>query len=228
MSKKAAPSEDPEPALSALKLYEETTSAEREVCMSLLPGREPPSVVSTTWPVVLPLASNSLSLPTDPDAVAYPDKTLISVSATGAIGGLATEVRKELRSQDAEYCARHFPGHVVLSPLDVVLARLGSSALVDKLTELKKVARNKLGQKLKEDLLANFINESKTPSKPEERCIDGRYWLSRLADVCCFVSSDNISCTRLTRMSLHRPLPLAARCHWPWTISQHQMSRCPR
>ncbi|KAJ6531117.1 hypothetical protein B0H19DRAFT_1327234 [Mycena capillaripes] len=169
-------------SISALKLYEETTSAEREDCMSLLPSRKPPSVVSNTRPVVLPLASNSLSLPTDPDAIDYPDKTLISVSATGAIGGLATEVRKELRSQDAEYCAKHFPGHVVLSPLDVVLARLGSSALVDKLTELKKVARSNLGRKLKEDVLAKFINESKTSSKPEECCIDGRYWLSCLAD----------------------------------------------
>jgi hypothetical protein len=97
-------------ALFALKLYEKTASAEREACMSFLPvrfsaecscplndTREPPSVVSTTQSVVLPSASNSLLLPTDQEAIDFPTKTLISVSTTGAIGGLSTEKRKELR-----------------------------------------------------------------------------------------------------------------------------------
>jgi hypothetical protein len=93
---------------------------------------------------VLPSASNSLLLPTDQEAIdfKFPTKTLISVSATGAIGGLSTEKRKELLFWDSEYCATYFPSHVVLSPLDVVLARLSTPALVDKLVQLKKVARN--------------------------------------------------------------------------------------
>ncbi|KAJ7359324.1 hypothetical protein DFH08DRAFT_931882 [Mycena albidolilacea] len=91
---KAAPTEDPEAALAALKLYEKAASAERDARMSLLQGREPPSVGSNTQPVVLPSASNSLLLPTDPEAIGYPDKTLESVSATG---GFVTETCNELR-----------------------------------------------------------------------------------------------------------------------------------
>ncbi|KAJ7471305.1 hypothetical protein B0H11DRAFT_1378010 [Mycena galericulata] len=175
-----SPSEDPEAALSALKLYEETAWAEREVQLSLLPGREPPSVVSTTRPVVLPLASDSLLLPIDSEALDYPNKTLITPSVTGVVDGLAKEKRHQLRDEDAQYCARYFSGHVVLSPLDVVLARLGSSALVDKLTELKEVARNILDQKLEEAALTGLAKESESSSKPNE--IKGRYWLARLAD----------------------------------------------
>ncbi|KAJ7366887.1 hypothetical protein DFH08DRAFT_1004578 [Mycena albidolilacea] len=192
-------------ALSALKLYEETASAEREARMSILPVRfypcplnqEPPSVISTTPPILLPSAPNSLLLPTDPLAIKYPDKTLISVPATGFIGGLATDERKELRSNDAQYCAKDFSGHVVLSPLDVVLARLGSLTLVDKLTELKKVAHDKLDKKLNNAVLLNLTLESNPSSKPDEREIDGRYWLARLADV-CFVPSER-HCTLLAR-----------------------------
>jgi hypothetical protein len=69
---------------------------------------------------VLPSASNSLLLPTDQEAIDFPTKTLISVSTTGAIGGLSTEKRKELRFWDVQYCATYFPGHAVLSPLDAV------------------------------------------------------------------------------------------------------------
>ncbi|KAJ7863095.1 hypothetical protein B0H14DRAFT_3862970 [Mycena olivaceomarginata] len=170
-------------ALSTLKLYEETASAERaSFPMRFYPcplNQEPSSVVSTTPP---PSAPNSLLLPTDPLAIKYPDKTLISVPATGFIGGLATDERKELRCNDAQYCAKHFSGHVVLSPLDVVLARLGSLALVDKLTELKKVAHDKLNKKLKNAVLLNLTLESNPSFKPDEREIDGRYWLARLAD----------------------------------------------
>ncbi|KAJ7282954.1 hypothetical protein C8J57DRAFT_1463531, partial [Mycena rebaudengoi] len=175
---KSALSEDLEAALSALKLYEETASAEREACMNLLPGRE------TTRPVVLPSASNSLSLllPTDPEVIADPMKTLIPVSATGVIGGLATETHRQLRYEDGQYCANYYPGHVVLSSLNVVLARLGTPALVDKLAELKEAACSQLDPALKTAVLTSFSNESELSSKPDQRRIDNRYWLARLAD----------------------------------------------
>jgi hypothetical protein len=131
----------------------------------------------------VPSASFSELLPTDSEALKYPNKTLVSVDATGVMGSLTTGERKEQRSKDARYCARHFAGHVVLSPLDVVLARLGTSALVDKLAELKEVACNQIDATLKDAVLANFSKESISSLKPVDRTIDNRYWLSRLADV---------------------------------------------
>ncbi|KAJ7460750.1 hypothetical protein FB451DRAFT_1371607 [Mycena latifolia] len=168
--------------LSALQMYEKAASEEREAHMSILPGRDPPSAGLSTPQPVVPSASDSHRLPTDPEAIDYPNKTLISVSATGVIDGLTTGERKEQRSEDARYCARHFAGRVVFSPLDVVLARLGTSALVDKLAELKKVARTQLNATLKDAVLANLSKESIPSSKPADRAIDNRYWLSRLAD----------------------------------------------
>ncbi|KAG5641731.1 hypothetical protein DXG03_004322 [Asterophora parasitica] len=80
---------------------------------------------------------------------------------------------------------RYFDGHevVVLSPLDDVLARLGTSALVDKLAELTEVARTQLNATIKDAVLANLIKESIPSSKPADRVIDDRYWLSRLEGV---------------------------------------------
>ncbi|KAJ6591249.1 hypothetical protein DFH09DRAFT_197201 [Mycena vulgaris] len=180
--------EDPR-QLSALKLYEKATSEEREAMrISILPGREPPSAGLSTPQPVVPLASDSQLLPTDPEAINYPNKTLVSVSATC---GLATGERREQRAEDARYCAKHFAGHVVLSPLDVVLARLGSSALVDKLAELKKVARTQLNATLKDAVLANLSTESIPSSKPADRVIDNRYWLSRLADAALKPAADS-------------------------------------
>jgi hypothetical protein len=116
---------------------------------------------------MLPPAPNSLFLPTDPEAINYPDKILESVSATG---GFVTEMCNELGWKDTQYCANYFPGHVVLSPLNVVLARMGSSALVDKLTELQQVACINLGQNFKKGVLVNLTKESKMSSKPDEHC----------------------------------------------------------
>jgi hypothetical protein len=125
------------------------------------------------------------------------------VSATGIIGDLRTDERNEQRAQDAGYCAKYFAGHVVLSPLDVLLARLGSSALVDKLAELKEVACTQLDATLKDAVLTNLSKESIPSSKPADRMIGNRYWLCRLADVCF---AESISCTPLTRMNLRRLL----------------------
>ncbi|KAJ7481500.1 hypothetical protein FB451DRAFT_1364701 [Mycena latifolia] len=141
--------------LGALKLYEKAASEEREAMrMRILP------------------------------AINYPNKTLVSVSATGG-------ERREQRAEDARYCAKHFVGHVVLSLLDVVLARLGTSALVDKLAELKKVARTQLTATLKDAVLANLSKESIPSSKPADRAIDNRYWLSRLADAALKPAADD-------------------------------------
>jgi hypothetical protein len=112
---------------------------------------------------VLPSAFNSLLLPTDPEAINYPDKTLESVSATG---GLATEKCDELRWKDAQYCANYFPGRV---------RRIGQNGLVGKLMELEQVARSNLDQKLKKGVLTSLTKESETSSKPDERTIYGRY-----------------------------------------------------
>ncbi|KAJ7086360.1 hypothetical protein B0H15DRAFT_346353 [Mycena belliarum] len=150
---------------------------------SILPGREPPSTSLSTAsdpPPIVPSESFSELLPTDSEALEYPNKTLISVAATGVLGSLTTDERSERRSMDARYCARHFAGHVVLSPLDVVLARLGTSALADKLAELKKVACNQTDATLKDAVLENFSNESIPSLKLVDRTIDNRYWLSRL------------------------------------------------
>ncbi|KAJ7886312.1 hypothetical protein B0H13DRAFT_2277709 [Mycena leptocephala] len=171
----------------ALKLYEMAASGERDaMARSILPGREPPSASLSTAsdpPPVVPSASFSELLPTDSEALKYPNKTLVSVAATGVIGSLTTGERREQRSEDARYCARHFAGHVVLSPLDVVLARLGTPTLVDKLAELKEVACNQIDATLKNAVLANFNKESISSLKPVDRMIDNRYWLSRLADL---------------------------------------------
>ncbi|KAJ7773572.1 hypothetical protein DFH07DRAFT_801205 [Mycena maculata] len=152
------------------------------MCMSILPGREPPSAGFSTLQPVVPSASHSELLPTDPEALEYPNKTLVTPSATGIVGGLNTAQRKEQREGDARYCAKHFQGHVVLSPLHVVLARLGTQALVEKLEQLKGVARSGLTQSLKAAVLENLSEESNSSSKPTDRMIDQRYWLSRLAD----------------------------------------------
>ncbi|KAJ7366582.1 hypothetical protein DFH08DRAFT_170722 [Mycena albidolilacea] len=161
---------------------------------SILPGEEPPSASLSTPssdpPPVVPSASFSQILPTDSEAIKYPNKTLVSVAATGAIGNLTTGERKEQRSEDARYCARHFAGHVVLSPLDVVLARMGTSALVDKLEELKKVAHAQIDATLENTVLANFSKESISSSTPVDRRIDDRYWLSRLADAAMKPAAD--------------------------------------
>jgi hypothetical protein len=146
----------------------------------------------------VPSASFSELLPTDSEALKYPNKTLVSVAATGVIGSLTTGERREQRSEDARYCARHFAGHVVLSPLDVVLARLGTPTLVDKLAELKEVACNQIDATLKNAVLANFNKESISSLKPVDRMIDNRYWLSRLADV---RSVPSHILTPLTRMN---------------------------
>ncbi|KAF7336892.1 Pkinase-fungal domain-containing protein [Mycena venus] len=180
----------------ALELYETAASGERDaMARSILPGREPPSASLSTAsdpPPVVPSASFSQLLPTDSEAVKYPNKTLVSVVATGVIGSLTTGERREQRSEDARYCARHFAGHVVLSPLDVVLARLGTSALVDKLAELKEVACNQIDATLKDAVLANFSKESISSSKPVDRTIDNRYWLSRLADAALSPAADGL------------------------------------
>ncbi|KAF8194022.1 hypothetical protein K438DRAFT_1761580 [Mycena galopus ATCC 62051] len=123
-------------------------------------------------------------------AIKYPNKTLVSVAATGVIGSLTTGERREQRREDARYCARHFAGHVVLSPLEVVLARLGTSALVDKLAELKKVACTKIDATLRDAVLANFSKESISSLEPVDREIDNRYWLSWLADAALRPAAD--------------------------------------
>ncbi|KAJ7216935.1 hypothetical protein C8J57DRAFT_1482986 [Mycena rebaudengoi] len=110
--------------------------------------------------------------------------------ATGVIGSLTTGERRQQRSEDARYCARHFAGRVVRSPLDVVLARLGTSALVDKLAELKKVACTQIDAALRDAVLANFSKESISSSTPVDRTIDRRYWLSRLADAALRPAAD--------------------------------------
>ncbi|KAF8172827.1 hypothetical protein K438DRAFT_1940390 [Mycena galopus ATCC 62051] len=178
----------------ALELYEMAASGERDaMARSILPGREPPSADLSTVsdpPPVVPSASFSQLLPTDSEALKYPNKTLVSVAATGVIGILTTGERREQRSEDARYCARHFAGHVVLSPLDVVLARLGTSALVDKLAELKEVADTQIDATLKDAVLANFSKESISSLKPVDRMIDNRYWFSRLADAALRPAAD--------------------------------------
>jgi hypothetical protein len=157
-----------------------------------------------TSPPVVPSASDSQQLlATHPDAIRDPNKTLVTVSATGIIGDLRTDERNEQRAQDAGYCAKYFAGHVVLSPLDVVLARMGTSALVNKLAELKEVACTQLDATLKDAVLTNLSKESIPSSKPADRMIGNRYWLCRLADVCF---AESISCTPLTRMNLRRLL----------------------
>ncbi|KAJ7866687.1 hypothetical protein B0H13DRAFT_2281404 [Mycena leptocephala] len=178
----------------ALKLYEMAASGERDaMAHSILPGREPPSASLSTAsdpPPVVPSASFSELLPTDSEALKYPNKTLVSVAATGVIGSLTTGERREQRSEDARYCARHFAGHVVLSPLDVVLARLGTPTLVDKLAELKEVACNQIDATLENAVLANFNKESISSLKPVDRMINNRYWLSRLADAALRPAAD--------------------------------------
>ncbi|KAJ7366563.1 hypothetical protein DFH08DRAFT_1072039 [Mycena albidolilacea] len=181
--------------LEALELYEKTASDERDaMARSILPGEEPPSASlsapSSDPPPVVPSASFSQLLPTDSEAIKYPNKTLISVAATGVIGSLTTSERKEQRSEDAQYCARHFAGHVVLSPLNVVLARMGTSALVDKLEELKKAAHAQIDATLENAVLANFSKESISSSTPVDRRIDDRYWLARLADAALKPAAD--------------------------------------
>ncbi|KAG5645559.1 hypothetical protein DXG03_005834 [Asterophora parasitica] len=121
---------DDDPPLLALKHQEETASNAREAMRpKMLPGREPPSADLSTPQPVAPLASDSQLLPTHPEALQYPNKTLEPVPTTAVIDGLTTDEREQQRAEDAFYCAEHFPGHVVLSPLNIVLARLGTPAL---------------------------------------------------------------------------------------------------
>ncbi|KAJ7222561.1 hypothetical protein GGX14DRAFT_664211 [Mycena pura] len=157
---KAATRTGAQAALSPLEQSEANALAQREESMSLLTCRGPPG--SSAASILLKEATDSELLQTSSEAVEYPDKTLITLSATGIKGSIAPDVCKAQRELDA---------------------RLGSSALVDKLKELEDVARSNLDQKLQEDVLDNFALESDTSSKPEERRIDGRYWLTRLADV---------------------------------------------
>ena len=109
--------------------------------------------------------------------------------ATAIVANLSTEERKEQREKDARRCAKHFGGRVVLSPLDEVLTRLGTPALVHKLAGLKEVACTQLNATLKNAVFANLREESIPWSEPADRTIDNRYWLARLADV-CFVPSE--------------------------------------
>ncbi|KAJ6454506.1 hypothetical protein C8R47DRAFT_1083094 [Mycena vitilis] len=172
--------------LSALKDYESQASKERETMrLLMLPARGHPAS-TPLQPAQLP----STVLPTDPLVLEYPNKTLISVQATGAWGGLATEVRQKQREENARYCAKHFAGHVVLSPLDVVLARL-SPALVDKLAALEQTARSGLDLTLEKAVLDNLRKESIPSSNPGDRTIQDRYWLSRLADAAREPGADN-------------------------------------
>ncbi|KAJ7211789.1 hypothetical protein B0H12DRAFT_386684 [Mycena haematopus] len=167
-----------EPKLLALKRYEKAASEEREVMlMSILPGREPPAAGPILQPV-MPSVSSQV-LPTHPDALRYPDKTLETLPATGVLANLSARERKDLRWEDNRYCANYFAGHVVLSPLDVVLTRLGSSLLVERLAHLTKVASTRLSTQLKNAVLVGIVKES----KPADFMTDTRYWLSRLADV---------------------------------------------
>ncbi|KAJ7216934.1 hypothetical protein C8J57DRAFT_1537846 [Mycena rebaudengoi] len=74
----------------ALKLYEMAASGERDaMARSILPGREPPSASLSTAsdpPPVVPSASFCQLLPTDSEAIKGPNKTLVSVAATGSVG----------------------------------------------------------------------------------------------------------------------------------------------
>ncbi|KAJ6581348.1 hypothetical protein B0H19DRAFT_1251580 [Mycena capillaripes] len=154
-------------------------------------GRDPPSaglsLSPRVPPPVVPTPTSQL-LPTHSDALDNPNKTLVSVSLTGVMGNIPTDICQEKCAQVARYCARYFASHVLLTPLGIVLTRLGTPALVDKLAELKKVARTQLDATLKDAVLENFDKESLSSSKPRDREIDGRYWLCRLADVCHYSS----------------------------------------
>ncbi|KAF7357605.1 Pkinase-fungal domain-containing protein [Mycena sanguinolenta] len=173
----------PKAKVLALQRYEKAASDERDAMLtSILPGREPPGASFSTPEPVFPSNSNSQILPTDPEAIEYPDKTLDSVAATAVIGNLSTEERKEQREMDARCCATYFAGRVVLSPLDEVLTRLGTPALVHKLAELKQVAHAQLNGTLKDAVFENLRKESIPWYEPADRMIDNRYWLSRLAD----------------------------------------------
>ncbi|KAJ6515083.1 hypothetical protein C8R47DRAFT_1089966 [Mycena vitilis] len=181
-----------EQQLAVLRLYEKRASEERETMrVRLLPGRPPPSVAASTPQPAVPLASGQV-LPTDPEAVDFPNKTLGSVSVTDIVPGLSTNQRKEQRAHDADYCRTHFRGHVVLSSLEVVLGKLGSSALVDKLAVLKEVASTRLSATLKQAVLKNLNDESLPSSKPMERVIGGRYWLASLADAAIDPETDSL------------------------------------
>ncbi|KAJ6584577.1 hypothetical protein B0H19DRAFT_390097 [Mycena capillaripes] len=174
----------------ALKRYEKHAAEEREAMAfqnGILPGCEPPS--ANLWtpspPVLLSdSASQSQILPTDLEALKSPSKTLETPSVTGIVAVIPTADRNELRAEDAAYCAKHFGGHVVLSQLNQVLTRLGTSVLVDKFTHCEKVARAGLESNFTENVLSCFTLESVSTSKSIERVINNKYWLSALADVC--------------------------------------------
>ncbi|KAJ6541935.1 hypothetical protein B0H19DRAFT_1268866 [Mycena capillaripes] len=168
--------------LSTLKQYEKTASEEREAMRtSILPVRFPAKYLRLLKHVVVPSASESQLLPLHWEAINYPEKILITGSATGN-DGLDTSQRKDQRWWDTRYCEDSFPDHVMLSPLHVVLARLGAQALVEELAKLEKVARTQLDKGLETAVLHNLSQESISSSKPADRMIDNRYWLSRLAD----------------------------------------------
>ncbi|KAJ7857065.1 hypothetical protein B0H13DRAFT_1902412, partial [Mycena leptocephala] len=149
---------------SALKLYEKAASAEREaMARMILPGREPPSAGLLAPPPVVPSASDSQQLlATHPDAIRDPNKTLVTVSATGIIGDLRTDERNEQRAQDA-----------------------------DTAPKLKEVACTQLDATLKDAVLTNLSKESIPSSKPADRMIGNRYWLCRLADAAQEPAADN-------------------------------------
>ncbi|KAJ7104481.1 hypothetical protein B0H15DRAFT_942462 [Mycena belliarum] len=188
-------------APSVLGLYEATASEQRGAYMQLLqPGREPAHVASLavqTQPFVLPapLDSESTLLQSDPEYFAHCLQTLESTPATGVAGGPSTAEHRELQSLNSRYCDRHFDGRVVRSPLEVVLARLGSRELAEKLVHLTATARPNIDENLKQQVLAHAKAESDPSSKPEARSIDGRYWLVRLADTAAATPSPPLAVT---------------------------------
>ncbi|KAJ7207863.1 hypothetical protein GGX14DRAFT_396071 [Mycena pura] len=132
--------------------YEKAASDEREEMASSLRGPKPPcaslSNPSSDPPTVVPPLPSSRLLPTDSGAIKYPGKTLESVAASGVIGSLTSTERAEQRDRDADYCARHLAGRVVRSSLKAVLTRLGTLAMVEKLSELEAEASLQLGPTL--------------------------------------------------------------------------------
>ncbi|KAJ7706126.1 hypothetical protein B0H17DRAFT_612382 [Mycena rosella] len=172
-----------------IRRYEDATVQDRETMLLLvLPGRGYRVVPA---PTPLPALLEALILPTEPEAVEQPTKTLEALSVTAIIGGVSTNTRAELREKDARYCRQHFPGHVVRSSLTEVLTRLGSAVLAAKLTELEKVASSRLTPKLADEAADRLRKESSPSSTLADRLIDGRYWMSTLADVAAVSETDD-------------------------------------
>ncbi|KAG5646122.1 hypothetical protein DXG03_004361 [Asterophora parasitica] len=79
--------------------------------MKDLQGREPPSANLSTPQPVAPLAFHSQLFHTDPEALQYPDKTLITLPTTAVIGSLTTHERYQRGSDDTHFCREHIQGH---------------------------------------------------------------------------------------------------------------------